>query len=231
MICKNCNYILSGSESFCPDCGTPCEKDRTYQKEQSTPQVIFTPEKETSSPIFAGEPPTVEHREKKSRAGLYLVVVLCAVILGTVAVSVTDMVDFTPAIAQLFSLPEEETTTEKTTDISEYDPLSGIVSPALSYKTTTGYISGETGQALRKGPDNSYGQIDVLSVGSEVHIVGSEKKNNEWVYVYAPEKDVYGWLSSSYISVFLSETDEDESEIYEESEKTTEISTTANIID
>lgn len=230
MICKNCNYILSGSESFCPDCGTPCEKDRSYQKEQNAHQVIFSPEKETSSPIFASEPPAqFEPREKKSRAGLYLVVVLCAVILGTVAVSVTDMVDLTPVIADLFSLPEEENTTEKATVVSEYDHLSGLVSPAVSYKTTVGFISGETGQALRKGPDNSFGQIDILSVGSEIHIVGSEKKDSDWVYVYVPEEDVYGWLSSSYISSSLSDIDEDESEVYEENEEVTEAATTADI--
>lgn len=228
MICKNCNYILSGSESFCPDCGTPCVKETQYRNEQTPPQVIFSPEKDVPSSVFTQEaPPEVStKKEKKSRAGLYLVIVLCAVILGTVAVSVTDMLDFTPAIASLFSFSEEETT-EKVASTAEYDPVSGIVSPAVSYRTSVGYISGETGQALRKGPDNSYGQIELLSVGTVVHIVGSESIGSEWVYVYIPETDSYGWLSSAYISSSLGDIDEEESEIYEEDEETEEPTTAA----
>lgn len=222
MICKNCNYILSGKESFCPDCGTPCEKDRAYQREQNTPQVIFSPEKEPSSPIFASDvPPVPEHTEKKSRAGLYLIIVLCTVILGTVAVSVTDMVDFTPVIASLLSF-SEETTTEEATSPSEYDLLSGIIPPAVNYRTSIAYISGETGQALKKGPDNSYGQIDVLTVGTIIHIVGGEKEKSEWVYVYSPEKDIYGWLSSSYISSSLNIISQEENEVYEEASDASE---------
>ncbi len=225
MICKNCNYILSGNESFCPDCGTPCERDRSYRKEEQPPQVIFSPEKESASPVFAAASPvvTMERTEKKSKAGLYLIIVLCAVILGTVLVSVTDMVDLTPVIASLFPSGEDEAVTQVPAAETEFNPLSGIVSPSVSYKTTTGFISSDAGQALRKGPGNSYGQIDILPSGTVIHIIGCEKTDGEWIYVYIPEMDIYGWLSSSYISTSRVDMYEDESEIYEETEPTSDI--------
>lgn len=230
MICQKCNYILSGSESFCPDCGTPCIKEKEFIREPEAPSVIFSPEKEPSSTIFSDEPPRhikPEKKEKKSKAGLYLVVVLCLVIVGAVAISAADILNFTPAIASLFSLNgENETTTEEPTTLSEYDPLSGVISPAVNYKTTVAYITGDKGQALRKGPDDYYGQIDVLSAGTLLHIVGTTNVSSDWIYVYIPEKDIYGWISGSFVSSSLSDINTQESEQSEENGETTAVSTT-----
>lgn len=229
MICKNCNYILSGKESFCPDCGTPCVKEKEYSKEPETPSVIFSPEKESSSPIFSDEPPrhlAPERKEKKSRAGIYLAAVLCLVIIGTLAISLSGLVDFTPAFAALFPAGEEETTSDETVKLSEYDPLADIVSPNVNYKTTIAYITADKGQALRKGPDNNYGQLSLLSSGTIVHISGTSNVSSEWVYVYVPEEDIYGWLSGAYLTTSLEEMTEQEESIDEE-EDTTETASTS----
>lgn len=222
MICKNCNYILSGSESFCPDCGTPCVKEREYSKEPEAPSVIFSPEKESSSPIFSDEPArhlVPEKAEKKSRAGIYLAAVLCLVIIGTLAISLTGLVDFTPAIAALFPVSEEETVPDETVKLSEYDPLADVISPNVNYKTTIAYITADRGQALRKGPDSNYGQLALLASGTIVHVSGTSNVNNEWVYVYVPEEDIYGWLSGAYLTSSLEEMTEEE-ENSEEKETT-----------
>ncbi len=204
MICQKCNHILKGSESYCPDCGSPCIKEKEVYKEAEAPSVIFSSEREISSNIFADEMPPKHRREqpkeKKSRAGLYLVIVLCAVLVGVFAVAGTELPVFSTAIASLFSASAPEKTTAPTTASTDYKPDSGIVSPQVNYRTTVAYITGDKGQALRKGPDNSYGQIDVLPVGTDVHIVGGASVDGSWVYVYVPEKDAYGWIDDAFLS-------------------------------
>ncbi|MBR5437603.1 MAG: SH3 domain-containing protein [Clostridia bacterium] len=209
MICQKCNHILSGSESFCPDCGNPCTKEKEFYREPESPSVIFSGEKEPSSQIFSDEPVRPARRkpkEKKSRAGLYLAVTLCAVILGTVMLAGMEFFEITPVITALFSADAQGSQpTEKETTITEYNPESGIVTPQVNYKTSVAYVTGDKGQALRKGPDSSYGQTDTLSAGSSVHIVGGASVDSKWVYVYVPDKDSYGWVDDSFLSSVMNE--------------------------
>ncbi len=216
MICQKCNHILKGSESFCPDCGSPCNKEKEVYKEAEAPSVIFSSDRDVSSNIFADEMPPKYRREqpkeKKSKAGLYLVIVLCAVMVGLFAVAGTEILGFTPAIASLFSASIPEETTVPTTAVTDYKPDSGVVAPQVNYRTAVAYITGQKGQALRKGPDGSYGQIDVLPVGSDVHIVGGASVDGNWVYVYVPEKDVYGWIDDAYLSSVIADVSAQEEE-------------------
>ncbi len=209
MICQKCNHILKGSESYCPDCGSPCSKEKEVYKEAEAPSVIFSSEREVSSNIFADEMPPKYRREqpkeKKSKAGLYLVIVLCAVLVGVFAVAGTELPVFSTAIASLFSASAPEETTSSTTASTDYKPDSGIVAPQVNYRTTVAYITGDKGQALRKGPDGSYGQIDVLPVGTDVHIVGGASVDGSWVYVYVPEKDAYGWIDDAFLSSVITD--------------------------
>ncbi len=227
MICQKCNHILSGSESYCPDCGSPCSKEKEVYKEAEAPSVIFSSDRDVSSNIFSDEAPPKYRREqpkeKKSRAGLYLVIVLCAVIVGVFAVAGTEILEFTPAIASLFSASAPEETTSPTTTLTQYDPNSGVVSPQVNYRTSVAYITGDKGQALRKGPDGSYGQIDVMPVGSEVHIVGGASVDGSWVYVYVPEKDAYGWIDDAFLSSVISDVS-----VQEDTESTSQITSSQN---
>ncbi len=207
MICQKCNHILKGSESYCPDCGSPCVKEKEVYKEPEAPSVIFSSERDVSSNIFVDEAPPKYRREqtertekKKSRAGLYLVIVLCAVLAGAVAVAGSELPVVSAAIASLFSASAPEETAEPTTAVTDYNPDSGVVTPQVSYRTTVAYVTGEKGQALRKGPDSSYGQTDVLPSGTDVHIVGGASVDGSWVYIYVPEKDTYGWIDDAFLS-------------------------------
>ena len=220
MICQKCNHILSGSESFCPDCGNPCTKEKELYREAEAPSVIFSAESQAPSRIFSEEipqPPLREPEKKKSRAGLYLVIVLCTVLVGVLFVTGTELSAITPAIASLFSSSAQNNTTVPTTELTDYSPDSGIVSPQVNYKTSVAYTTGEKGQALRKGPDSSYGQIDILSSGSTVHIIGGASVDGEWVYVYVPDKDSYGWVEDALLSSVI-----DEVSVQSEEENTTE---------
>lgn len=228
MICKKCNYILSGSESFCPDCGTPCVKEKDFSQEKEKTTTIFSSEKELPSSIFTDEPAVLHHAEKKkSKAGVYLAAVLILVIVGTVAITLTDVLDLTPVISSFIGSVNEKITEEKPSP-SEYSPLSGVISPAVSYKTETAYITGEKGQTLRKGPDDFYGQIDTLPVGTAVHILGTTGTESNWIYVYVPESDFYGWISSSFVSTFTSS--EKKKKQTEKIPETTDEETTTEIL-
>ncbi len=216
MICQKCNHILKGSESYCPDCGSPCIKEKEVYKEAQTPSVIFSSDREVSSNIFTDEMPPKHRREqpqeKKSRTGLYLVIVLCAVLVGVFAVAGTELPVISTAIASIFSSATPEETTSPTTTATDYKPDAGIVAPQVNYRTTVAYITGDKGQALRKGPDSSYGQIDVLPVGTDVHIVGGASVDGKWVYVYVPDKDAYGWTDDSFLSSVINDVSVQEEE-------------------
>lgn len=218
MICQKCNHILKGSESYCPDCGSPCSKEKEVYKEAEAPSVIFSSERDISSNIFADDAPPKYRREqpkeKKSKAGLYLVIVLCAVLVGVFAVAGTELPVFSTAIASIFSASSPEETTAPATSSADYNPGSGMVAPQVNYRTTVAYITGDKGQALRKGPDSSYGQTDILPAGTDVHIVGGASVDGSWVYVYVPEKDSYGWIDDAFLSSVITDVsvqDEEES--------------------
>ena len=204
MVCQKCNHILKGSESFCPDCGNPCVKEKEVYKESEAPSVIFSSDRDVSSNIFVEEAPPkyrqVQPEKKKSRAGLYLVIVLCAVIVGVFAVAGAELPAVSTAIASLFASAAPEESAEPTTAEADYSPDSGMVSPQVNYRTAVAYVTGDKGQALRKGPDSSYGQTDILPVGTDVHIVGGASVDGSWVYVYVPEKDSYGWMDDAFLS-------------------------------
>ncbi len=204
MVCQKCNHILQGSESYCPDCGSPCVKVKEVPREPESPSVIFSSERDVSSNIFIDEVPPKYRREqpekKKSKAGLYLVIALCVTVVGVLAVAGAELPVVSTAIASLFSTSASEETTAPVTTETDYAPDSGIVTPQVNYRTTVAYVTGEKGQALRKGPDVSYGQTDILPAGTDVHIVGGASVADSWVYVYVPEKDTYGWIDDAFLS-------------------------------
>ncbi|MBQ3135855.1 MAG: SH3 domain-containing protein [Clostridia bacterium] len=216
MVCQKCNHILKGSESFCPDCGSPCVKEKEVYKEPESPSVIFSSDRDVSSNIFVEEAPPkyrqVQPEKKKSRAGLYLVAVLCAVLVGVFAVAGAEIPAVSTAIASLFSSSAPEETTSPTTAEADYSPDSAVVSPQVNYRTSVAYITGDKGQALRKGPDGSYGQIDIIPVGTDVHIVGGASVDGNWVYVYVPEKDTYGWIDDVFLSSVITDVSMQEEE-------------------
>ncbi len=226
MVCQKCNHILQGSESFCPDCGSPCVKEKEVYKEPDAPSVIFSSDRDVSSNIFVDEAPPKYRREqpekKKSKAGLYLVIVLCVAVVGALAVTGAELPVVSTAIASLFSASAPEETTVPVTTVADYKPDSGVVTPQVNYRTISAYVTGNKGQALRKGPDSSYGQIDVLPVGTDVHIVGGASVDGSWVYVYVPENDTYGWIDDAFLSSVINDVS------VQEEESTSQITSSKN---
>ena len=204
MTCKNCNNTLTGTEDFCPYCGT--------SQKTSEIKAIPTEEKADSiklpeSSIFQSEPvyiyaePPKEKKDTKTKVATVLVSVFLLMLLTVGGLSLAQYFNLTPAFSSLFSTeqPQESTSPENTLE-SEFDNSIGLVTPDIKFKSTLCTVTSEKGLAIRKGPDNTYAQIEFLEYGTSLQVTGKSLQNDLWVYVYVPSLDVYGWISASYIT-------------------------------
>lgn len=137
MICQKCSFILSGSEDFCPHCGTPCKNKSTVTQ----PEVVVTEHPNEEAPqipipkvrgnshsaifdtdeIYSHSEKKSEKQQKKSKngskTGISMFLMLFFVLLCIGAVVAMDYLGIVPAI----SFDRKETTdisqtTESTTD-------------------------------------------------------------------------------------------------------------------
>ena len=205
MTCKNCNNTLSGTEDYCHYCGTsqkeieikaiPCEeKTDTAKAPESS---IFQ-----SEPVYIYTEPPKEKKDTKTKVATVLVSVFLLVILAIGGLSMAQYFNLTPAFSALLSTrpsPQESTTITAPSE-SEFDSRLGLVPPDISFKSTLCTVTSEIGLPVKKGPDNSYAQIDILEAGTTIQATGKSLKDDLWVYVYVPSLDLYGWVSASYIT-------------------------------
>lgn len=230
MFCKKCSYILSGSESYCPSCGTPCEKVFD-EKEAESPASIFGTgqmKSQSGAEIFEDNITYVKENQqkKKSKSGVAFVSVLILVAVLAAAIVAADYFNISPAISTIFEKVSSAADNDGTTTaVAEYDSSAGTVTPSVVYNTVVAYNAKNDGQALRKGPDETYAEIQTLPNNSTVHILGAADSQALWVYVYVPDEDVYGWLMSSYLSNEKNEEEFDETSTEEAATKETEEST------
>ncbi len=220
MICRNCNYILSGSEQFCPNCGNSLQQstDNTPNSSQALKPPIFTSEKiwnenevnNNQNKIFmqSDEP---DYPETKSGKGKKTVVILSLLILLAVLCSTAffmfEKIDISPVISAIIPSKESQSETQQstipalvTTATSQVNKNFGVISPEIIYKPVNCYISGNAPLQLKKGPDNAYGLVVNLTVGQQVQIIGGSVLSNDWYYVYLPAEDCYGWINGAYLS-------------------------------
>ena len=219
MTCKKCSYILYGSENFCPHCGESCRVEETppAQPPASEPKPIFI-SRETSHEdimtkgrIFQPEDTFEEthiqtkektHKKEKgsSRGITVFLSVLCILLFGVAFYTIAERFDIVPAVADFFGQATVSTTAPSDTTEINFASTFGTVSPQINYAPVNCTVSSAASISLRKGPSESYGQISPLPSGCTVQVIGGSAESLSWVYVYVAEKDLYGWLSASYIS-------------------------------
>jgi hypothetical protein len=220
MTCKNCNNTLVGTEDFCPYCGTSQKENEI--KAIPIPEKADTPQSSEGS-IFHSEPvyiytdPPKEKKDAKTKIATVLVSVFLLSILVIGGLSLMQYFNLTPAFSALIStLPNrKEDTTYADTIESEFDSSVGTVTPDINFKNTFCTVTSEKGLPLRKGPDNSYAQTELLSKDSLLQVTGKSLQNDMWVYVYVPSLDIYGWVSASYITHSASLKEPDITELTE----------------
>ena len=219
MLCKNCNYILSGKENFCPNCASPVKAvkipDPEEVKEETVPvhdekiiskEYIFPkvkedmPEKQPHMQIFSDalEKEETESKHKKSYGGKIMLLLFLICLLTAASFAVIDYFDLTSSV---FSFAGSEIKQEeKETSESLFNHNSSIVKPDISYTPSAAYVMSGKGLTLRKGPDNAYAPIANLSDLTEVQVYGASALQGSWVYVYCSQTECYGWLDSSFLT-------------------------------
>lgn len=231
MTCKNCNNTLSGTEDYCPFCGTPQKfSDLKITNTEKDENEIPAKTKVSESPIFQSEPvyiytePPEAKKDHKTGLATILVSAFLLCLLGIGVYSAAQYFNLTPAFSSLLgTLPKEEAsspTSENTTE-GEFNSSLGLIAPDISLKSTLCIVTSEKGLPLRKGPDNAYAQIDTIDNGTSLQVIGKTLHNDLWVYVYIASADIYGWVSGSYITERSALTDTSSAE-YTEAETETE---------
>lgn len=206
MLCRNCNYILSGEEDFCPHCGQSCKasaEKATSGKEPQTPCPQLPEDSIFSCCDCEQQPPAPTKKEKKRRGGAIAIITLLIVILVSTAVF-TLAQGFFPELALSALITTRQPTdlyAQSTTDTEETFPAEeGVILPSVSFKPTAFICAASKSVSLRKGPDNSYAPLCLINYGTSLQVIGADTKESPWCYCYVPSLDIYGWLSPSYLT-------------------------------
>lgn len=212
MICRNCNYILNGNEQFCPHCGFSLNNAADTAK----PPSIFTSEKsrdddeikQPANRIFLSPDenlPYEENTKKGKKAAVLISLSLLLVLLCSCAVFLSKKLDISPVISSL--LPSESTTKQEETTKALVSAVTGkleenfgILEPEILYKPINCHIATNTIIPVRKGPGDYYGQSTVIDAGQQVQVVGGDVAQKDWVYIFIPSADCYGWIKGAYLT-------------------------------
>lgn len=230
MNCKNCNYILTGKENFCPNCGTipestasPFPKIKEIyeipkanpipEKPKSLNEILFFESEEEKAEVPANRTPresdfinndyperTAEIKSKKAVGKIFLLLFICCA-LAVSAFGLADYFGITPRLKNHISTfsQSQPSATQATVTTTAFSHGDTVIHPDTNCPMETAYIFSGTGLTLRKGPANSYAPLYSLTDLTMVQIFGSSLANPEWIYVYCPEKDSYGWLNGSFV--------------------------------
>ncbi len=229
MNCKNCNYILTGKENFCPNCGTipesastpfpkikeireapqkkpSAEKPKTLNEilffdptddKNDAPEEKYFPETEAVQENFPI--PVPEIKEKNPIGKIFLLLFICC----TLAVSAFGLADYFGILprfkAYISTFSQKKPVTYESTTTTAFSHSNTVVQPDTNCDMKTAYVFSGSGLPLRKGPSNSYAPLYNLTDLTMVQIFGSSLSCPEWIYVYCPEKDTYGWLNGSFV--------------------------------
>lgn len=219
MICRNCKFSLQGSERFCPNCGAPLSEDNDEKLSRQiapppAPEIFFTPVRQNAaeSGIFREMPaatcPAPQKAEKKRRAKapIVLALVILLAVLITGAFAAAEHFNVAPVIMQYLNGTPANNNPGASEDTEEKTTLTdtGIIMPEISYTPTQAFVANRPSLSLRKGPSDSYGLIRGLNSGCQVQILGGSVTDEIWVYVYVPFYDCYGWLNSSFVTLYNS---------------------------
>ena len=220
MLCKNCNYILSGKENFCPNCASPVktekmavaeevkvEKVPVHEENIISKEYIFPKvrdeenKKQPQMNIFSDASEKDEDKEtkpQKSYGGKILLLLFLICIFTVSSFAVADYFDLTSSVFSFIGSGAE--TKQKETSESLFNHKSSVVKPDISYAPSVAYVMSGKGLSLRKGPAKSFAPLANLSDLTEVQIYGASASEEAWVYVYCNDCESYGWLDGSFLA-------------------------------
>ena len=210
MLCRNCNYILSGEEDFCPHCGQATKTQETEITKEDidlSQNVTDLPKASKSSSIFDSDTVIVTSEEEplqKNKSGrkaaITLVSMLVFVLIIIAAYTAAEYFDLAPAFSSFISQQASTSAEPETTIQTELSGTEGLLPPEINYKPALCTVISQKSLPLRKGPGDSYAPLGSVQGGTRLQITGGSLDSDIWVYVYVPSMDVYGWLSASYLT-------------------------------
>ncbi len=205
MLCKVCSTESDGD--FCPNCGTPFEKEENinsyYQQPQPVQQYGMTP-----------PPPP-----KKKGNGLLIALIAIGAILVIGIFAVVGLLakgdgkqtdEQTNTTVNVDAAIDTEDTTQEKVDyqgsqIEMPEPENNIVEPDFLYNERTLYIEPTEGLILRTGPGKGYDKIFTIDYAKDVVVMGGSNSAKNWVYIFYA--GYYGWVCSDYLSETMPKKD------------------------
>lgn len=228
MLCRNCNYILSGKENFCPNCGTiPSLPTQAFPTIRKLSPDAAPPDEENNRPkpsrpekkdfIFADSSvfhinnteadteedaeeltPAGETEERKKGSTAKILILLF--IFCTLATTAFVIADRFDIIPDFSALVSSfGSDTQPEQPQTSFSHSDTVIEPEINYPMTTAYVLSGNGLALRKGPGNGYAPLHSLTDLTQVQIFGGSLANTNWLYVYCGEKECYGWVDGSFL--------------------------------
>ncbi len=220
MLCRNCNHILMGNENFCPNCGmvplpmppeyegVPNEAKSSSESTASPPQMFKSEKGERLSaakenPIFTVEDMCDDDecektQHKGSVAGKIMLTLFFTCAMTAAAFVAADYFNLTESVSGFLS-GTSSVTNGDIQSAQSVSPDIGIIKPEVNYSPCAAYVACAQGLTLRKGPGDGYAPLVLLPLSSQVKIFGGSLTDSNWVYVYCPDINSYGWLNSSYL--------------------------------
>lgn len=185
MNCPRCQYPASPNDVFCPECGTRIIQDQSVSN-QSTPY----------------QPVPVQPKPHKSSSNI-IIAVVAVVLVVAIAAGVglffvfgkKDKATVLPA-KEATTASNSTTKSNPTSDSSDTD----LTQPNVKYTEETYYVSSINGAVLKSGPSSADKTLDIIDYNCVVKIRGGYDGIENWVYVYCPEQNAYGWVNSNKIS-------------------------------
>ncbi len=229
MLCRNCNYILSGKENFCPNCGTiPTPVSQVFPTIKKVPSETAPPSEENKQPeakstekkdfIFSdtgffqnnncidsdtgeeAEDFAVKEQTKVKRKSPTAKALILLIICCTLATTAFALADYFGIIPDFSALASSLTNgTDKAEQQSPFNHSETVHNPEINYPMTTAYVLSGNGLTLRKGPGNGYAPLFNLTDLTQVQIFGGSLASTNWLYVYCGEKECYGWVDGSFL--------------------------------
>lgn len=224
-VCPNCGTIIPQNSSYS---NSPVDHQPQYNSQpQYEPQPQYNAQPQyDSQPQYVPQPAPQKSSGSTKIVVAVIAVILAVAIIGVGAFFVVRTVNADKEDTKTSQSSDdegededekkdkdddkgdEEDTTEEKTEPSETsyngnsssDDSQSIVEPNIKYTAAVYYVTPKEGLILRTGPSKDYSRILTISYSSVVEVRGGCDTADDWVYVYYPKGNRYGWVNDNYIS-------------------------------
>ena len=222
MLCRNCNYILSGKENFCPNCGTiPVNPSKVFPEikkaagenpAEEISEKIIPEHKKPSSEIRSVFAQEINSPDSYEQRGVFASDETVEEVIPQEIKSERSKKSSSKIFALLLILCILVVTTVGVADyfgvISAFSGITDRAGEEITTEPLSSFSHGETVIAPEINypmttayvfSGNGYSPIYNLTDFAKVQIFGGSRANTNWLYVYCGENESYGWVDGSFL--------------------------------